>query len=32
MTSITRFNPFNELARVDPFGDEFFKGFALRPV
>ena len=32
MTSITRFNPFNELARMDPFGDEFFKGFALRPV
>ncbi|WP_439114746.1 Hsp20/alpha crystallin family protein [Hydrogenophaga sp.] len=32
MTSITRFNPFNELARMDPFADEFFKGFALRPV
>lgn len=32
MTSISRFNPFNELARTDPFGDDFFKGFALRPV
>lgn len=27
---ITRFNPFNELS--DPFSDDFFKGFAMRPV
>lgn len=32
MSNITRFNPFDELARLDPFNDEFFKGFALRPV
>jgi len=32
MSNMTRFNPFNELARTDPFGDDFFKGFTLRPV
>ncbi|MDD5175553.1 MAG: Hsp20/alpha crystallin family protein [Sterolibacterium sp.] len=32
MNDITRFNPFNELTRIDPFGDDFFKGFMLRPV
>ena len=30
MTTLTRFNPFSELR--DPFSDDFFKGFALRPV
>jgi HSP20 family protein len=30
MSSLTRFNPFSELR--DPFGDDFFKGFAMRPV
>ncbi|MES2237779.1 MAG: Hsp20/alpha crystallin family protein [Pseudomonadota bacterium] len=34
MANITRFNPFNELARLDPFADmgDFFNGFTLRPV
>lgn len=34
MANITRFDPFNEIARFDPFMDvnDFFKGFALRPV
>ena len=34
MANITRFDPFNELARIDPFGnmDDLFKGFMLRPV
>lgn len=32
MSNVTRFNPFNELARLDPFADDFFKGFTLRPV
>jgi len=34
MANITRFEPFSELARLDPFPDmsEFFKGFGLRPV
>ena len=33
MPDITRFNPFRELARFDPFGaDDWFKGFSLRPV
>lgn len=34
MANITRFEPFNELARLDPFMDvnDFFKGFALRPL
>ena len=27
---ITRFNPFNEL--TDSFNDDFFKGFAMRPI
>ena len=30
MNSLTHFNPFSELR--DPFGDDFFKGFAMRPV
>jgi HSP20 family protein len=30
MSNLTRFNPFSELR--DPFGDDFFKGFAMRPV
>lgn len=30
MSNLARFNPFTELR--DPFGDDFFKGFALRPV
>ena len=30
MSSLTRFNPFNELR--DPFSEDFFKGFALRPM
>lgn len=34
MANIIRFDPFNELARLDPFGnmDDLFKGFMLRPV
>lgn len=32
MANITRFDPFGELTRLNPFGDDFFKGFALRPV
>lgn len=34
MANITRFDPFNELARIDPFGDfdNLFKGFVMRPV
>lgn len=34
MTNITRFDPFNELARLDPFTDfdNLFKGFVVRPV
>ena len=32
MANITRFNPFTELTNFDPFNDDFFKGFALRPV
>ncbi|OHC64710.1 MAG: hypothetical protein A2045_08670 [Rhodocyclales bacterium GWA2_65_20] len=34
MANITRFNPFNELARVDPFADfdNLFNGFMVRPV
>ena len=34
MANITRFDPFNELARFDPLRDmdEFFKGFMLRPM
>lgn len=30
MSHLARFNPFSELR--DPFSDDFFKGFALRPV
>ena len=30
MSTLARFNPFTELR--DPFSDDFFKGFALRPV
>ena len=34
MANITRFDPFSELARLDPFGnvDDLLKGFMLRPV
>lgn len=32
MANITRVDPFTELARFDPFGDDFFKGFSLQPV
>lgn len=34
MANITRFNPFSEIARFDPFRDtnDFFKGFMLRPL
>jgi HSP20 family protein len=34
MANITRFDPFGELARLDPLVDinDFFNGFALRPV
>lgn len=34
MANITRFDPFKELARIDPFGgfDDLFKGFMVRPV
>lgn len=30
MSNLARFNPFSELR--DPFSDDFFKGFALRPL
>lgn len=32
MANITRFDPFAELSSVTPFGDDFFKGFMLRPI
>ena len=34
MANITRFNPLNELARLDPFNDidNLFKGFMVRPL
>jgi HSP20 family protein len=34
MANITRFDPFNELARFEPFMDmgDFFKGFPIRPL
>lgn len=34
MANITRFDPFNELTRLDPFVDfdNLFKGFVMRPV
>ena len=33
MTSMTRWNPFKSLARIDPSADfdDFFRGFGLRP-
>ena len=30
MNNLTRFKPFNDL--IDPFSDDFFKGFSLRPI
>lgn len=30
MSNLARFNPFSELR--DPFSDDFFKGFAMRPM
>jgi HSP20 family protein len=30
MNNLTRFNPFTDL--IDPFNDDFFKGFSLRPI
>lgn len=32
MSSISLFNPFRRMSRLDPFSDEFFRGFALQPV
>jgi HSP20 family protein len=32
MSNLTRFDPFAELSRFSPLGDDFFRGFALRPV
>lgn len=34
MANITRYDPLNELTRIDPFGDldNLFKGFMVRPV
>lgn len=34
MGNLTRWDPFTEMARFDPFGDmnDYFKGFMLRPV
>lgn len=32
MANLTRYDPFSELTRFDPFGDDFFKGFMLRPI
>ena len=32
MANLTRYDPFNELTRFEPFGDDFFKGFMLRPI
>jgi len=34
MANITRFDPLNELTRLDPFGDldSLFRGFMVRPV
>ena len=32
MANITRFNPFSELASFDPFNDDFFRGFSVRPL
>jgi len=32
MANITRFDPFSELTRFEPFGDDLCKGFSLRPI
>lgn len=32
MANITRFDPFSELTRFNPFDDDFFRGVALRPL
>ncbi|HEX5391720.1 MAG TPA: Hsp20/alpha crystallin family protein [Rhodocyclaceae bacterium] len=32
MANITRFDPFTELSRLNPFDDDFFRGLALRPI
>ncbi|MBP6095422.1 MAG: Hsp20/alpha crystallin family protein [Methyloversatilis sp.] len=32
MSNIKRFDPFADLFPLDPFGEDFFKGFSLRPV
>ena len=34
MANVTRFNPFRDLARLDPFTDfgDLFNGFTLRPI
>src|SRR5512141_2256780 len=34
MGNLTHWDPFNEIARMDPFRDmnDYFKGFMLRPV
>jgi HSP20 family protein len=34
MTTLTRFNPFKSLARIDPTAEfeDFFRGFGLRPA
>lgn len=32
MPNITRFDPLSDLARFEPFSDDFFRGFTLRPV
>lgn len=34
MTSLTRWNPFKSVSRIDPFSDfdDFFRGNALRPL
>lgn len=32
MANITRFDPFSQPTNLEPFGDDFFKGFALRPI
>ena len=34
MANITRFDPFNDIRRINPFLDvnDFFKGFAMHPL
>ena len=32
MANITHIDPFNERSRFNPFGDDFFKNFSLRPI